>query len=325
MRADNKNGEFDLIARYFAPLAAKDAYSLTDDAALLPVIAGDKRWVVTKDAMVAGVHFLPDDPAGLVAQKLLRVNLSDLAGMGAEPVGYALATAWPTNIDTDYIAAFADGLRLDQQQYGVSLLGGDTVSTNGPLTLSLTAFGTVGASGPLRRNGARPGDDVFVTGSIGDGALGLRAAQGRLAHLAPMDVAYLADRYHLPQPRCDLGAALAGIASAGMDVSDGLLADLGHMADASAVGIEISSQNVPVSSTAIGVMDAMNLDLNTLFTGGDDYELVFSASPRVADEIAALAANAETPVTRIGHVVEGQGVFLDGNRVDADQAGWRHF
>lgn len=324
MDSDN-TGEFDLIARFFAPLAAPDAYSLTDDAALLPAIPADHRWVVTKDAMVAGVHFLPDDPADLVARKLLRVNLSDLAGMGATPVGYALATAWPRGINVAYIGEFADGLNQDQQEYDVTLVGGDTVSTDGPLTLSLTAFGTVGPAGPMRRNGARPGDDIFVTGTIGDGVLGLRAAQGLLAHLKEADVAYLADRYHLPQPRCRLGAALPGLANAGMDVSDGLLADLGHMATASGVGMEISAQDVPVSTTAIRVLNNIGMDLNALFSGGDDYEIVFTASGEHLDGIVEIAQHTGVPITRIGSVVAGGGVRLDGAEVDLTAAGWRHF
>jgi len=324
MGSDN-TGEFDLIARFFAPLAAPDAYSLTDDAALLPAIPADHRWVVTKDAMVAGVHFLPDDPADLVARKLLRVNLSDLAGMGARPVGYALATAWPKGIDIAYIDAFSEGLKHDQHHYDVTLVGGDTVSTDGPLTLSLTAFGTVGPSGPLRRNAARPGDDIFVTGTIGDGMLGLRAAQGLLAHMKDADVAYLADRYRLPQPRCDLGAALAGLAHGGMDVSDGLLADLGHMATASGVGMEISSQDVPVSATAIRVLNDLDLDLKALFTGGDDYEIVFTAGGEHLDAIVEIAQRTNVPVTRIGSVVAGGGVRLDGAEIDLAAGGWRHF
>ena len=177
-----KPGEFELIARHFAPLAAGHdlAFDLTDDAALLRPDP-DRDIVLTADAVVAGVHFLPDDAPDLIAAKLLRVNLSDLAAMGARPRGYLLTAAWPDDTDEDWIAGFARGLAADQVEFDVVMLGGDTVATSGPLTLSLTAVGDVARGQALRRNGASPGDAVFVSGSIGDGALGLRALRGEIA------------------------------------------------------------------------------------------------------------------------------------------------
>ena len=219
--------EFDLIARYFAPLAAGEAgaFGLTDDAAVLTPSPG---WatVTTADAMVAGVHFLPEDPPDLIARKLLRVNLSDLAAMGARPRAYLLTTAFPAAIDDAWLAAFTEGLAADQAEFGIHLLGGDTVSTPGPLTLSLMALGEARDGAVLRRSGAKPGDTVYVTGTIGDAALGLDSLRGHLSGLGPRQAEYLAGRYRLPQPRMACGPRLLGLAHAALDVSDGLVGDL---------------------------------------------------------------------------------------------------
>ena len=193
--------EFALIARHFRPLAGPGALDLADDAAVLALPPG-RELVVAADAMVEGVHFLPDDPPGLVGKKLLRVNLSDLAAMGAAPLGYLMTVAVPRQTPDTWFAAFAAGLAEDQARYGISLLGGDTTSTPGPTTLSLTILGTVAAGGAIRRAGARPGHSVWVTGTIGDAALGLAVLQGRLDD----PTGFLAARYRLPEPR--LGLAL---------------------------------------------------------------------------------------------------------------------
>jgi len=223
--------EFDLIARYFAPLAAgaPGALGLLDDAALVDVSPGH-RLVVTVDAVVAGVHFLADDPPDLIARKALRVNLSDLAAMGARPLGYFLAAAFADQ-DEPWLAAFAAGLAEDQASFGVALMGGDTVATPGPLTLAITAIGEVRSGRELRRSAAKAGDLIFVTGTLGDGALGLAALRGALPALSGAQRDFLARRYHLPEPRIDFGRALTeeGLALCGMDISDGLGADLGHI------------------------------------------------------------------------------------------------
>jgi thiamine-monophosphate kinase len=255
------------------------------------------------------VHFLPDDPPDLVARKLVRVNLSDLAAMAARPMGYFLTTALPKSHGDDWLAGFAAGLALDQAEFGITLLGGDSVSTPGPVTLTLTAFGRVALGGEVRRGGAHPGDLVFVSGTIGDGALGLDAAQGKLdSVLVPADVAFLADRYRLPRPRVGLGPRLSGLASAMMDVSDGLAGDLGHICTVSGVA---------------GVIEA-----GRVLTGGDDYELLFTALPHRHAEILAASKAAGVPVTVIGRIEAGQGVrLLDaaGSEIALDGVGWRHF
>ena len=324
-------GEFDLIDRYFAPLAARapGAFGLDNDAAVFDLAPGYSV-VVTADAMVEGVHFLPGDPGGLVARKLLRVNLSDLAAMGAEARSYVLALALPPKLDEAWVAAFAEGLRVDQDEFGINLLGGDTVKTPGPLTLALTAFGEVPVGMALTRSGARAGDDIYVSGSIGDGALGLKALRGELAGLASADREALAERYHLPRPRLALGRALAAqrLATAALDVSDGLVADLGHIAVGSGLAAEINAAAVPLSSAARAALDSDPALREAILGGGDDYELLFTAPPGAAAAIATLAAALALPLTRIGTMAAGAGVrTVDeaGAQIPLKNAGWNHF
>ena len=313
-------GEFGLIARHFAPLAGRGALGLGDDAALLDPPPG-RSLVLAADAMVAGVHFLADDPPETLGRKLLRVNLSDLAAMGAVPLAYLMTTAFPRGVTQDWIAAFAAGLALDQAEFSIELLGGDTVATEGPATFSLTILGHVAPGTALRRVGSRPGDDVWVSGSIGDGALGLLALTGRL----PAD-AHLAERYRLPRPRLALGQALVGLAHAAMDVSDGLVQDLGHLAHAAGCAAVIEADLVPLSDPARLALAADAALLPRILTGGDDYELVFTADPAARD--AVLAAAGTTPATRIGRIEAGEGVRVQdaaGRALDLQATGWSHF
>ncbi len=270
--------------------------------------------------MVAGVHFLPDDPPDLIGRKLLRVNLSDLAAKAATPLGYLMTVSAPRATPDAWFAGFADGLAADQAEFAVTLLGGDTTSTPGPLSLSLTVIGHVAPGGMVRRAGARPGDGVWVTGTIGDGALGLAAAQGRLADPS----FYLADRYRLPRPR--LGLPLAGIASAAMDVSDGLVQDLGHLCRAGGLAAGIEAALVPLSDPA----RAAGPDwLVPCLTGGDDYELLLAVPPDRDSGLRAAAAGAGIPVTRIGRFRAGPpGVDVrdaQGAVLALPSGGWSHF
>ena len=320
-------GEFSLIARHFRRLAGPGALDLSDDAAVFDPPPG-RQLVAAADAMVAGVHFLPDDPPETIGRKLLRVNLSDLAAMGATPLGYLLTVALPRGTPEEWLAAFVDGLAADGQTFGIHALGGDTVSTPGPATLSLTVLGTVAPGAALRRTGARPGDRVWVSGTLGDGALGLRALRGELA-TADME-GHLARRYRLPEPRLALGAALAGIASAAMDVSDGLLQDLGHLCRASDCGAIVEAAALPLSPAARAVIQSDPALLRLALTGGDDYELLFAAPPERSGEILARAAQAGTPVTPVGHFVEGPPEVAardaEGAPIaPAQQGGWSHF
>lgn len=318
-------GEFDIIRRYFAPLAENfpGSLALSDDAALITPDPGCEI-VVTVDAMVAGVHFLPDDPPGDVARKLLRVNLSDLAAMGADPLAYVLTTAWPRDIEESWIAGFADGLRRDQDEFEISLAGGDTVATDGPLTLTLTAMGQVPAGLALKRAGAAPGDAVFVSGTIGDAGAGLLVAKGEAGQgLSEEDKAYLIGRYRLPRPRLELGLALRRLAGAVVDVSDGLLADLGHIVEASGVGAEINLPAVPVSAAA-----ARCLDLLATVTCGDDYELLLTVPAARRGLVSAAAREAGIALSEIGRITAGSEiVVLDENQtpVSIPLVGYRHF
>lgn len=310
--------EFRLIARHFRPLAGTGALDLLDDAAVLAPPPG-RELVLTADAMVSGVHFLPDDPSDTVGAKLLRVSLSDLAAMGATPLGYLMTVSVPPDTPDTWLAGFAAGLKRDQERYGLALLGGDTSSTPGPIGLSLTAIGHVAPGEALRRTGARVGDEVWVTGTIGDGALGLLALRGQV----PDPDGALADRYRLPRPR--LGLALHGIASAGMDVSDGLVQDLGHLCRAAGLGAELQAGAVPLSAAARAAGPAW---LTTCLTGGDDYELLLAVAPERADALRAEAARAGIEVTPIGRFVAASGVrVLDtaGAALVLERPGWSHF
>ena len=270
------------------------------------------------DAMVAGVHFLPDDPPDLVGRKLLRVNLSDLAAMGAAPLGYLMTVSAPRDTPERWFAAFAAGLAADQQEFGITLLGGDTTSTPGPISLSLTILGHVAPGGAARRSGARDGDGIWVTGTIGDGALGLRALRGEV----PDETGFLADRYRLPRPR--IGFPL-GAVHAAMDVSDGLVQDIGHLCRAAGLGAVIEAALVPLSPAA---RQAGPEWLATCLTGGDDYELALAVPPDAEAQLLEGAGRCGMAVTRIGRFVAGEGVTVrdaSGAAITLPQAGWSHF
>ncbi len=306
--------EFGQIARLYRPLTrgAPEAFDLLDDAAAIPARVGQDL-VVTKDAMVEGVHFLPGEPPETVARRLLRVNLSDLAAKGAEPYGYFLATAWPAHYGWTERRRFAAGLAQDGEAFGLVLLGGDTVSTPGPLTVSLTMLGWAPAGKMIRRGGARPGDLLMVSGVIGDGWLGLAAARGEIED--PDD--YLAGRFRLPTPRLDLRAPLRAGANAAADVSDGLIADAGHIARASEVSLRVDLDALPLSPAAAAWMNLQpdrSKALALLASGGDDYEVVCTGVSPIAG------------FTVIGAVSEGAGIVVtcEGRIVEAGAGGWRH-
>jgi thiamine-monophosphate kinase len=311
--------EFGLIAKYFRPLAGPGSLDLSDDAALLTPPAG-RDLVLTADAMVGSVHFLADDPPDLVGRKLLRVNLSDLAAKGATPLGYLLTVSTPRDTPEDWFAGFTTGLAQDQAAFGITLLGGDTTSTPGPISLSLTAIGHVASGMAVHRSGASSGDGIWVTGTIGDGALGLAVATGRLAD----PTGFLLDRYRLPQPR--VGLAIGGIASAGMDVSDGLIQDLGHICRASKLGADIETPRLPLSPAAMAAGEAW---LETCLTGGDDYELLLAVPPAHETALQEAAAASGMAVTRIGAFHSGPPRVMvrgaTGEPLALTKGGWSHF
>jgi thiamine-monophosphate kinase len=322
-------GEFALIARHFAPLSrgVPGAYELTDDAASIRA-EPSLDWVMTTDALVAGVHFLPDDPPDLVARKALRVNLSDLAAKGAVPRFYLLDAVLPKDIDEAWIAGFAAGLAADQAEYGVHLIGGDTTATPGALTLAVMALGQVESGRMLRRGTAQEGDDVYVSGTIGDAALGLLVLRGGLLRLSPSSRDVLVERYRLPQPRVALGPALIGFAHASMDVSDGLVADLGHICATSGLAATIEEDGVPLSPAAHEALREHPALMSAVLTGGDDYEILFTVPPAARESVVELARKLNLPLTRIGTLRHGSGVKVlrtDGSERALDSAGWQHF
>lgn len=321
--------EFALIAQHFAPLAKSSAgaLGLMDDAALLDVAPG-QTLVLAADMAVEGVHFTENDPPELIGRKVLRYNLSDLAAMGAAPVAYLLTLAKPAHRSSDWVGAIAAGLAKDQEAFQIDLIGGDTSASPGPAMLSITVVGSVGSGDALKRSGAKPGDAVFVSGTIGDGALGLKSVTGELDRLEPDDRAFLEDRYRLPQPRLTLGRALAGIATAAIDVSDGLVADLGHICQASGAGAAIEAPSVPLSPAAKAVISGGRIALSALLTEGDDYELLFCVPEERLDAIDRLEKEGNVAITRIGQISEGSGVKViaeDGRPLTIGSGGFRHF
>ena len=324
-----RTGEFEIIDKYFAPLSQgfDGAHGLTNDTASLLIGDGNEA-VITLDTMVSGVHFLPTDPPDLIARKLLRVNLSDLASAGAIPRTYFLSLSLPPSILDSWIAAFADGLAADQAIFGIVLGGGDTTSTPGPLTLSLTAVGETPRGQALSRSGAQAGQDIYVSGTIGDAALALALIQTGNAEQVLRDEPALLARYQLPEPRVSLGTSLRGLATAAIDVSDGLVADLGHICRTSAVGAEVEAAKVPLSPEARNFLSKQADLAECVFTGGDDYELLFTARRENAADLSALSEKLSLPLTRIGRTIEGESPILltaSGEIMDLADTGWRHF
>lgn len=325
--------EFDLIRKLFAPLATHPfARGLADDVA---VITPQKELAITTDAIVEGVHFLPDDPIDTVAKKALRVNFSDLIAKGAKPVGVTLALIWPRARASAEIAEFARGLGEDLRAYDVALLGGDMGATPGPLAIVVTALGTpYGVRTPARAD-AKPGEQVWVTGFIGDAHLGLlsltapppvlgaAAGDQRDAHAQAVRAAY-----RTPAPPAGFAEAIAAHARASMDVSDGLIGDAAKLAAASGVAIRIDAEAVPLSAAGHGFVEARGeAGLAALLSGGDDYQALFTAPPEARGAILAAARATETNVTLIGDVLEGAGVTVTGagGRVlDVAAAGHSH-
>ena len=351
--------EFGVIAKYFKPLAANFAGSLNlcDDAAIISPPSGCEL-VITKDALSQGIHFIGNEDPALIAGKALRVNLSDLAAMGATPLCYFLALMLPKNTSEQWLEKFASGLKQTGDEFAVSLAGGDTTATNDSLSISITAIGSVPIGAALRRNGAKIGDDIYVSGTLGDSALGLELL---LRHPREVghDNEFFINRYLTPQPRITLGIALRGIANSAMDISDGLVQDLGHICDSSNVGAVIYADRIPCSRTYLesrcgeaktAVFENRTASVHTstcgaeaqktlfvasnsrdyecVLTGGDDYELLFTASPDKKPEIEQLAKKLSLPLTCIGKITAGNDVQVldeDGKTIELNKKGFSHF
>ncbi|MDO8396219.1 MAG: thiamine-phosphate kinase [Bradyrhizobium sp.] len=324
-------GEDVLIARYFRPLATDPgAFGLVDDAAILQ--AGGDEIVVTTDAIVEGVHFLPDDPPDTIARKALRVNLSDLAAKGAVPAGFVLTLALRVQ-DDGWLTPFARALGEDAGLFGCPLLGGDTVSTPGPVMVSVTAFGRVTPGKMVRRGGAAPGDHIVVTGTIGDASLGLDILKGgAVATALARDAAasqMLVGRYRVPQPRNALAQAVGDHASAAMDVSDGLAGDLAKLCAASGVSAVIDAQSIPLSAPAAALLAKGTVGIEAIVSGGDDYEILCAIPEAGFTAFARAAGLAGVAVTSIGTVIAGQSTprFLDvkGSQIALKRLSYSHF
>lgn len=322
--------EQELIQTLFAPLAAtaEGAAGLKDDAAVYRPAAGCEV-VMTTDTLVESVHFLPGDPAGLVARKALRVNLSDLAAKGAAPRGYLLSVSLTGEQDETWLKAFAEGLAADQEAYGCVLLGGDTVATPGPFTVTVAAFGDVPEGRAVRRGGARHGDLVYVSGTLGDAGLGLAALRGE--DLGPLGEAGRTDligHYRLPVPRVELAPSVLAHASAAIDISDGLAGDLGLLCWASGCGARIAVADVPLSESARRIVSHDSKWQEICLTNGDDYEILCSVPPDGAAAFEADAHEAGVPVVRIGEMTreEDGARFLDerGNPLAFASASYSH-
>jgi thiamine-monophosphate kinase len=302
--------EDELIAAYFAPFAGPGAFDLRDDAALLAPKPGHGI-VVTKDMIIAGEHFFPGDPPDAIARKALRANLSDLAAKGAEPLGFLLGLALPGDWTTDWLGGFAQGLSEDAAAYKCALLGGDTVRSPGPVIISITAFGMVPAHAMILRAGVAAGDRIYVTGTIGDAALGLKLRLENSQNpewarsLSQEDKAYLCGRYLLPQPRLGLRAALRAHAHAAIDISDGFAGDLAKMLGLTGMTAEVMASDVPVSDPVRKILAHLPALAETALTGGDDYEILCAIPPALSSAFEADAAAAGIPVRPVATAIPG--------------------
>ncbi len=320
--------EFELIARHFAPLAGDGSFGLNDDAALYKPAPG-KEIVITQDAIAERVHFLADDPPELIAKKALRVNLSDLAAKGAQATVFSLSLGLSDDWNDPWVASFASGLGDDCEAYNVRLTGGDTFRSGGGTVISITALGEIDQDSYVSRLSASAGDLVYVTGSIGDAAIGLDVRLGKHAKLSGKYQEYFEKRYLLPEPRCNFAPMISRFASASMDVSDGLIADLKKLCKASDVSASINLSDVPFSESLQRMIDLDPECAERAVTGGDDYELLFCVPRSIAAEFDTKIGGIELPVSRIG-IIEpsGLGVNLvdaNGQPVKIETSGYTHF
>ena len=322
-------GEFAFIKRRLKPLAGEGALDLADDAAVITPPSG-AQIVLAADALVAGRHFPADEEPGVAARKALRANLSDLAAMGARPIGYLTSVVWPEDADDAMRAAFADGLAADQARYACPLLGGDTTSGPGAWTIAITAVGAVPSGRAVTRAGANAGDRIYVTGTIGDAGLGLTVLEGRYAPPLEERMALL-ERYRLPEPRLACADALHGHASAAIDVSDGLIADARHIAEASRLALTLDLDRLPLSEAARAWLRQQKDEAGarlSLASFGDDYELITAVPAREALAFEAAGAACGAPATWIGEASEGAprlAVRAGGREIDAGVGGFTHF
>ncbi len=319
-------GEFELIAKYFAPLSGNSGFGLMDDAALVDISGRDKL-VITQDAIAQSVHFFPDDPAELIAKKAVRVNLSDLAAKGAAGRWVSLSLGLGTDWSEDWVSQFARGLAEDCEQYGLELTGGDTFKTGSGIVVSITMIGELVGPNYVSRLSAEPGDQIYVSGTIGDGALGLLTRSGELVLQQEKHTQFLTQRYLLPQPRVKASAAINRFANASMDISDGLVGDLEKLCNASGLGAELQADAIPLSPAARAAIGERSGFLETVMTGGDDYEILACVSSEVANEFVQAMNSSGVSVTRIGVTKAGKAISVfdsNGKVMDFQRSGFDH-
>ncbi|MCP4395071.1 MAG: thiamine-phosphate kinase [Alphaproteobacteria bacterium] len=331
-----KRTEFEIISKLFAPLSASypGALGLKDDAGILKISEGCYS-INTVDTLVSGIHFLPETDAAYVASKLVRVNMSDLAAMGAKPKGVLISISLPVNFDERWVTRFAQGLAKEMAEFSIVLIGGDTVTTTGPLTLSLTAIGEVAVTKELRRSDARVGDTIYVSGTIGDSALGLKVEKRKIVGLDSEYAEYLSWRYNTPLPRVTLGQRLGDVANACVDISDGLCADIGHICTASRVGAIIDANAIPISPAASVVISQYPDLFSDVLSGGDDYELAFTVPQHKTSIVEYACKDMGLPVTAIGKIVHKEDladyeygvkvVDVNGEDITPQNLGYKHF
>jgi len=326
------SGEDRLIQRFFRPLARHPgALRLQDDAAVVVPPIGSEI-VIKTDAIIEGVHFFAEDPADAIARKALRVNLSDLAAKGAEPLGFVLTLALPGGVEDQWIQSFADGLDADSKVYGCPLLGGDTDRTPGLLSVSITALGHVPKGTMVLRSGARPDEVIVVTGTIGDAALGLwfrrEPERAEKMPLSASERAHLIGRYLLPEPRNALASALREFASAAMDISDGLAGDLAKLAAASGVSAKVEAVRLPLSKGAQRIIAAEPRLIETICTGGDDYEIIATVPKSAVSKLKDAAKRVGITLTEIGVTGTGEGTDIlssKGQPLRFERPSYSHF
>ncbi|WP_120496616.1 thiamine-phosphate kinase [Kiloniella sp. EL199] len=324
--------EFDLIKSYFAPLTCNypEAYNLRNDAALINE-GSDRSTVVTMDTLVEGIHFFSTDPPEDIARKSLRVNLSDLAAMGANPKGYTLSISYNTSVSSEWVKAFTKGLAADQEIFECHLIGGDTVSTPGPLTIALTCFGSVPRNKCLHRTTGRLDDDIWVSGTIGDSAAGLKLLKKEIKTENSAAETFLVNRYRIPQPRTLLGIALLerDICQTALDVSDGLIADINHIAEGSNLQARIFLSDIPLSDAFRDVFQgALDQGRQLAVTGGDDYEILFTSKSKNRSQVFELSEELDIPITQIGTLTQGNRTLLldkSNKEITVAKSGWTHF
>jgi len=307
-----KPGEFEIIEKYFAPLSGRGSFALKDDAAELVPASGNSI-VITQDAISENVHFFGDDPPQLIARKALRTNLSDLAAKGAKPLCFSLALGLGIGWDETWVSEFARGLAEDCDQYDILLSGGDTFQTGAGFVISICAIGETSTGSYVSRLGAKAGDLLYVTGSIGDGALGLLARQGRLSGLDPDQIGNLKSRYLLPEPRVEMSGLLRKYATAAMDVSDGFVGDVEKLMAASGVAVNMKASDIPFSNAVQAAIRLESKFLDTAITGGDDYEILFSVKPANKARLEEAAAGLPFPVTQISVIETGNSTTVFDN------------